>query len=58
MLHSLDTGKKWVLNGTVHKLFIAFKRVYDSASMEVLQDILAEFGIPMELVRLIKMCLN
>jgi hypothetical protein len=42
----------------VHQLFINFKQVYDSGRMEVLYKILMEFGIPMKLVRLIKMCVN
>jgi hypothetical protein len=37
---------------------IIFKKAYDSARREVLFNILKEFGIPMKLVRLIKMCLN
>ncbi|KAJ4444528.1 hypothetical protein ANN_06322 [Periplaneta americana] len=41
---------------TVHQLFIDFKKAYDSVKREVLYDILIEFGIPKELVRLIKMC--
>jgi len=41
----------------VHQLFIDFKKVYDSVRREVLCNILAEFGIPMKLVRLIKMWL-
>jgi hypothetical protein len=36
--------------------FIDFKKAYDS--LEVLYNILIEFGISMKLVRLIKMCLN
>jgi len=32
--------------------------VYDSVRKEVLYNILIEFGIPMKLIRLIKMCLN
>jgi len=32
--------------------------MYDSVRKEVLHNILIEFGIPMKLVRLIKMCLN
>jgi hypothetical protein len=36
----------------------AFKEAYDSVRREVLYNILIEFGVPMELVRLIKMCLN
>ena len=35
-----------------------FKKAYDSVRREVLYNILIEFGIPMILVRLIKMCLN
>jgi hypothetical protein len=42
----------------VHQLFIYFKEAYDSVMKEVLYDILIEFGIPMKLVRLIKMCLT
>jgi hypothetical protein len=53
-----DTGKKWEYNGTVHQLFIDFKKAYDSVRREVLYNILIEFGIPIKLVRLIKMCLN
>jgi hypothetical protein len=49
--------KKWEYNGTVHQLF-DFKKAYDSVKREVLYNILPEFGIPKELVRLIKMCLN
>jgi hypothetical protein len=50
--------KKWEYNGTVHQLFIDFKKAYDSIKREVLYSILVEFGIPKKLVRLIKMCLN
>jgi len=42
----------------VHQLFIDLKKAYDSVSREFLCNILTEFGIPMKLVRLIKMCLN
>jgi hypothetical protein len=50
--------KKWEYNGTVHLLFIDFKKAFDSVNREVLYNILLEFGIPKKLVRLIKMCLN
>jgi hypothetical protein len=50
--------KKWEYSGTVHQLFIVFKKAYDSIRREVLYNILLEFGIPKQLFRLIKMCLN
>jgi hypothetical protein len=50
--------KKCEYNGMVHQLFIDFKKAYDSIKREVLHNIPLEFGIPMNLVRLIKMCLN
>jgi hypothetical protein len=50
--------KKWGYNGTVHQLFIDFKKAYDSIKREVLYNILLEFGIPKKLPRLIKMCLK
>jgi len=50
--------EKWEYCGTVPQLFIAFEKAYDSTRREVLYSILTEFGIPMKLVRLIKMCLN
>jgi hypothetical protein len=45
-------------NGTVHQLFIDFKKAYDSVRREVLYNILIEFGIWRKLAGLIKMCLN
>jgi hypothetical protein len=50
--------KKWDYNGTVHQVFIDFKKAYDLVRREVLYNILTEFVIPMKLVGLIKMCLN
>jgi hypothetical protein len=35
-----------------------FKKAYDSVRGEVFCNILTEFGIPMKLIRLIKMCLT
>jgi hypothetical protein len=43
--------KKWEYNETVHQLLIDFKKAYDSV-----RSILIEFGVPMTLVRLNKMC--
>jgi sorting nexin-29 len=51
-------GKKWEYNGTVHQLFIDFKKAYDSVRREVLYNVVIEFGIPRKLVGLIKICLN
>jgi hypothetical protein len=50
--------KTWEYNETVYQLFVDFKKAYDSVRREVLYNILIEFGVPMKLVRLIKMCLN
>jgi hypothetical protein len=50
--------KKWEYNESVHQLFIDFKKAYDSVKREVLYNILIEFGVPVTLVGLIKMCLN
>jgi hypothetical protein len=53
-LHLLDTEGKLGINKSTYHLFIAFKEVYDSISVEVLYNILAEFCIPMKLVKIIK----
>jgi hypothetical protein len=50
--------KKREHKGTVHQLFIGFKKAYDSVRREVLYNILIEFGIPRKLVGVIKMCLT
>jgi hypothetical protein len=50
--------EKWEYNEAVHQLFIDFKKAYDSVRRAVLYNILIEFGIPVKLVRLIKMCLS
>ena len=41
----------------MHQLFI-LKQASDSIGRKLLYNFLIEFGIPMKLVRLIKMCLN
>jgi hypothetical protein len=46
--------KRWEYNETVCQLFIDFKKAYDLIRMEVLYNILIEFGVPMKLVRLVK----
>jgi hypothetical protein len=50
--------EKWEYNGTVHQLFIDFKKAHDSVRREILYNILIEFRIPRNLLGLIKMCLN
>jgi len=48
--------KKWEYNEEVHQPFIDFKKAYDPVRREVLYNILIQFGILMERVRLIKIC--
>jgi hypothetical protein len=50
--------RKLKYNKAVHQLFIDFKKAYDSVKREVLYNILTEFGIPRQLVTLIKICLK
>ena len=50
--------KKWEYNKAMHHLFTDFKKAYDSIRRKVLYNILIEFGIPMKLVKIIKMCLD
>jgi hypothetical protein len=50
--------KKREYNETVYRLFLDFKKTYDSVWREVLYNILIDFGVTMKLVRLIKMRLN
>jgi hypothetical protein len=52
------TGLLYLYNETVRNLLIDFKKSCDSVRREVLCNILTEFGIPIILVRLIKMNLN
>jgi len=42
----------------VHQLFIDFKKAYAPVRREILYNIPFESGIPMKLVRLIKICLT
>jgi hypothetical protein len=50
--------KKWEYSAAVRQIFIDLKKAYDSVSREVLYNILCEFGIPMKLLRQIKVFLN
>ena len=45
-------------NEAMYKLFIDFKKAYDSDRREIFYIILLEFGITMKLIKLMKMCLN
>jgi hypothetical protein len=51
-------NEEWEYSETVHQLFMDFKKAYDSVKREVLYSILKEFGVPMKLVRLFKICFN
>jgi hypothetical protein len=42
----------------MHQHFTNFKKAYDSVRRAALYNILTKFGIPMKLIRLIKMCLT
>jgi len=50
--------KNWEYIEVVHQLFIGFKKAYDLVRREDLHMILKEFGIPKEIVRLIKIILT
>jgi len=50
--------KKWEYNEAVHQSFADFKSAYDSVQWEVLCNISTEFGIPIKVIRLMKMCLD
>jgi len=45
--------EQWEYNEAAHRLFIDFEKTYDSVRLELLCNILIEFGIAMKLVRLI-----
>jgi hypothetical protein len=51
-------NQKWEYNETVHQLLIDFRKACDSIRREVFNDILIDYGVPMKLARLIKICLN
>ena len=52
----LEKKKGTDINTSMNSL--DFKKAYDSVRREILYNILIEFGIPMKLVRVIKMCLT
>jgi hypothetical protein len=49
--------EKWEYNERV-RVYQLFKDFKKGVRREVLYNIVIEFGVPMQLVRLIKMCLN
>ena len=49
--------KKWEYNEEARQLFVDYKKAYDSVRREVLYNILIKFGIPLTLVKLLKICL-
>jgi hypothetical protein len=62
LIRSFALVRYWRRNGSTMRQYISysvdFKKAYDSVKRKVLYNILIEFGIPMKLVKLIKMCLN
>jgi hypothetical protein len=50
--------KKFEYNGSICKILVNFKEACVSFRREVMCYILIEFGIPMKLVMLIKMCMH
>jgi hypothetical protein len=51
----------WRKKGSTMRQYISysdFKKAYDSVRREFLYNILIEFGVPMNLIRLIKICFN
>jgi hypothetical protein len=57
-IRSFTFVRYWRKNGGTTRQYNSFKKPYDSVRREVLYNILIEFGIPMKLVKLIKLCLN
>jgi negative regulator of genetic competence, sporulation and motility len=51
-------GNKNEYNERVHQILADFKKAYNSVRTEAMYSILIEFGVPTNLVKLIKMFLN
>jgi hypothetical protein len=52
------TNQIFYIHQILEKNWKCNRKAYDSVSTEVMKNILIEFGIPVKLARLIKMCLN
>ena len=50
--------KKWEFGKDVYQLFIDFKKAYDSIKRQKLYNIMLAFGIPKNLVRLVRVCMS
>jgi len=50
--------EKLEYNGIEHHIMVHLKKGYESIRRSILYNILSDFGTLVELVRLIKMCLN
>lgn len=58
-MHYIDLGeKKWGCSRIVDQLFIYFTDAYDSSKIEVIHNILTEFGVPMKIARIVKIRVN
>jgi hypothetical protein len=44
-----DNEGKWEYRGTVHQLFIDFKREHESVDKELPYDIIIKIGMPMKI---------
>jgi len=51
-------GKACEYKVDIHQLYIDYKQAYDTINRAELVEIMKEFGIPMKLVRLVRMTLT
>ena len=55
-IFTLRMEKCWEFNEDLHHVFIDFKQAYDNIKRSQLWEIMTEFGIPIKLNSLIKIC--